>query len=110
MGLGAVRSITYLQGSAVEIEGLKIYGSPWQPEFQGWAFNLPRGPRLREKWRLIPEGLDILVTHGPLAHRADGAEGPSRGPRREASLFREAPGRLPQMRGYVRPRSRVQSS
>jgi Icc-related predicted phosphoesterase len=59
------RSITYLQESAVEIEGLKIYGSPWQPEFQGWAFNLPRGPRLREKWRLIPEGVDILVPHGP---------------------------------------------
>jgi Icc-related predicted phosphoesterase len=59
------RSITYLQDSAVEIEGLKIFGSPWQPEFQNWAFNLPRGPRLREKWRQIPEGLDILVTHGP---------------------------------------------
>jgi predicted phosphodiesterase len=29
--------------------------------------DLPRGPRLREKWRLIPEGVDILVTHGPPA-------------------------------------------
>ena len=33
----------YLQDSSVEIYGLKIYGTPWQPEFCGWAFNLPRG-------------------------------------------------------------------
>ena len=33
----------YLQDSSIEIYGLKIYGTPWQPEFCGWAFNLPRG-------------------------------------------------------------------
>ena len=33
----------YLQDSSVELFGLKIYGTPWQPEFCGWAFNLPRG-------------------------------------------------------------------
>lgn len=55
----------YLEDDLVEIEGLKIYGSPWQPEFCNWAFNLPRGHRLREKWNKIPTGVDILVTHGP---------------------------------------------
>jgi Icc-related predicted phosphoesterase len=30
-----------------------------------WAFNLQRGPALREKWALIPEGTDVLITHGP---------------------------------------------
>jgi len=29
------------------------------------AFNLPRGPPCREKWQLIPEDTDILLTHGP---------------------------------------------
>jgi Icc-related predicted phosphoesterase len=44
----------------------KIYGSPWQPEFYDWAFNLPRqGDALRAVWDKIPEGTDILVTHGP---------------------------------------------
>lgn len=57
--------VTYLQDSGVEIGGLKIWGSPWQPEFQGWAFNLPRGQALREKWAKMPAGLDILVTHTP---------------------------------------------
>ena len=45
---------------------IKIYGSPWQPEFFNWAFNLPRnGTELTEKWGQIPENTDILITHGP---------------------------------------------
>jgi Icc-related predicted phosphoesterase len=58
-------NITYLQDSAVEIEGFKIYGSPWQPRFFDWAFNLNRGAELAEKWKLIPNDTDILITHGP---------------------------------------------
>ena len=57
--------ITYLQDSAIAIEGLKIYGSPWQPRFFDWAFNLSRGAEMAEKWRLIPDDIDILITHGP---------------------------------------------
>ena len=45
---------------------IKIYGSPWQPEFYNWAFNLPRmGDQLKAKWDLIPMNTDILITHGP---------------------------------------------
>jgi len=45
---------------------IKIYGSPWQPEFHNWAFNLPRmGDQLKAKWDLIPMNTDILITHGP---------------------------------------------
>lgn len=58
-------NIIYLQDSFVELEGLKIYGSPWQPRFFDWAFNLNRGAELAEKWKLIPEDIDILITHGP---------------------------------------------
>lgn len=47
------------------VEGLRIYGSPWQPEYGNWAFNLDRGAPLKAKWDLIPEGVDILITHGP---------------------------------------------
>lgn len=57
--------ITYLHDSEVTIEGFRIYGSPWQPRFFDWAFNLDRGPLLREKWKKIPDNVDILVTHGP---------------------------------------------
>ena len=58
-------NIIYLEDSGCTIEGLKIWGSPWQPEFYSWAFNLPRGKKLAEKWSLIPEDTDILITHGP---------------------------------------------
>lgn len=51
--------------SGIEIEGLKFWGSPWQPEFYNWAFNLPRGQALKAKWDLIPNDTDVLITHGP---------------------------------------------
>lgn len=57
--------IVYLQDSECEIEGLKIFGSPWQPRFYDWAFNLMRGSEIAEKWKLIPNDIDILITHGP---------------------------------------------
>lgn len=60
--------IHYLQDSSVEIEGYKIYGSPWQPWFHNWAFNAPQndgGSFLKEKWSKIPDDTDILLTHGP---------------------------------------------
>jgi Icc-related predicted phosphoesterase len=59
--------IHYLKDSEVVIEGLRIWGSPWQPWFHRWAFNLRRGDEIKEKWDLIPEGADIVITHGPPA-------------------------------------------
>jgi Icc-related predicted phosphoesterase len=55
----------YLQDQAVTVEGILFYGSPWQPWFFDWAFNLQRGPEIRAKWDLIPEDTDVLITHGP---------------------------------------------
>jgi len=64
--------VTYLHDSELIIESpefsrpLKIYGSPWQPRFYDWAFNLDRfGKDLEEKWKQIPEDTDILLTHTP---------------------------------------------
>lgn len=59
------KGCAYLEDSQAVVLGLRIWGSPWQPWFLDWAFNLRRGPELRAKWDLIPEGVDILVTHGP---------------------------------------------
>ncbi|XP_076442536.1 metallophosphoesterase MPPED2-like isoform X2 [Babylonia areolata] len=55
----------YLEDSSIDVCGIKIYGSPWQPEFGGWGFNLVRGGPLLEKWNMIPDDTDILITHGP---------------------------------------------
>lgn len=63
--------VTYLEDN-LEVIGddystaVKVYGSPWQPEFFNWAFNLPRnGEELKDKWDNIPMNTDILITHGP---------------------------------------------
>ena len=63
--------VTYLQDNLKVLDedsgtSVKVYGSPWQPEFYNWAFNLPRmGSELEQKWNDIPMDIDILVTHGP---------------------------------------------
>ncbi len=49
----------------IVIDGVKFYGSPWQPWFHDWAYNLDRGEPLREKWAKIPDDTDVLITHGP---------------------------------------------
>jgi len=60
--------VKYLQDNMINLDGIKIWGSPWQPEFLNWAFNLPKnGDELKSKWDMIPDNvnLDILITHGP---------------------------------------------
>jgi hypothetical protein len=65
-------NIVYLQDESYAIydletdKSIKIYGSPWQPEFYSWAFNLPKnGIEIAGKWEGIPDDTDILITHGP---------------------------------------------
>ena len=57
---------------SLTVDGVHFYGSPWQPEFNDWAFNLPRGAPLAEKWALIPHTVDVLITHGPPRGILDG--------------------------------------
>lgn len=72
-------SILYLEDSEAEVLGLRIYGSPWQPAYNEWGFNLPRGEQLAAKWAMIPEGIDVLITHGPPAGYGDKEFVPGRG-------------------------------
>lgn len=74
--LTGYKTIDYLQDEYLGIQDgddpeLKIWGSPWQPEFHNWAFNLPRGEKIKEKWDLIPDDVDILITHGPAFGKLD---------------------------------------
>lgn len=65
------RGVHYLQDSGIELDGVQFWGSPWQPAYNDWAFNLKRGAPLAAKWALIPQDLDILVTHCPPAGYGD---------------------------------------
>jgi predicted phosphodiesterase len=68
--------ITFLIDQAVTIQGVKFYGSPWQPYFWQWAFNFPRGNRevARETWAKIPDDTNVLITHGPPEGIRDGVD------------------------------------
>lgn len=57
--------ISYLEDSGVQIEGVEFWGSPWQPAYHDWAFNLKRGAALAERWARIPEHTEVLITHSP---------------------------------------------
>jgi Icc-related predicted phosphoesterase len=81
--------VTYLEDNWVEVNGVKIYGSPWQPEFYNWAFNLPRnGWELEQKWKDIPEDTDILITHGPPQGHLDTSGPPWNQPNLGCELLR----------------------
>lgn len=62
--------IEYLCDSGTEFEGLKIWGSPWTLTFEGMnpkykAFTCDTEEELAAKFALIPDDVDILVTHSP---------------------------------------------
>jgi len=57
--------ITYLENSSTEIEGIKFYGSPVQPWFHDWEWNVHRGPDIARVWEAIPDDTQVLITHGP---------------------------------------------
>jgi Icc-related predicted phosphoesterase len=60
--------IHYLEDSGIRLEGLNIWGTPWQPWFYNWAYNAPfrNGEDfLAEKFAMIPPDTDIVICHGP---------------------------------------------
>lgn len=69
---------TYLEDSGVLIEGKTFWGMPYTPIFGDWAFMC--GPRrMKEHTDLIPENLDVLITHGPPMGILDEVDGESVG-------------------------------
>jgi Icc-related predicted phosphoesterase len=55
---------TYLENTGVTIDNVTFWGSPYTPEFLNWAFMYTRGSGAKY-WDQIPDGLDVLITHGP---------------------------------------------
>jgi Icc-related predicted phosphoesterase len=64
--LTQVPGLVYLEDSEATVAGLRIHGTPWQPWFHDWAFNLPRqGSELARVWSRVPAGIDVLLAHSP---------------------------------------------
>lgn len=82
--------VDYLQDAEISIDGVKLYGTPWQPEFYNWAFNLPKGgDELMAKWEAIPKDTDILITHCPPQDHLDMSGPPYNEPHLGCALLRE---------------------
>jgi len=54
--------IHYLFDSAITLDGVKFYGSPWVPSLPMWAFHRRSG---QDPWAKIPKSTQVLITHGP---------------------------------------------
>lgn len=57
--------VIYLKNSSFEYEDLKFYGTPHQPYFGGWAFNVPDSNKLINIYKQIPDDIDVFLTHCP---------------------------------------------
>lgn len=58
------KGIVYLENDFTEIEGLKIWGSPYTPTYGNWSFMKARD-KIGRIWENIPLDSDIVVVHGP---------------------------------------------
>lgn len=62
-----------IERDGVEHKIWKLFGSPWTPWFNGWAWNYGRGEEAKKLYSSIPADTDILLTHGP-PHRLGGLD------------------------------------
>jgi len=61
-----MKNVKILYNESITLDcGIKIWGSPYSPEFCGWAFSLKTDEDSKEMWKTIPDDVDILMTHGP---------------------------------------------
>lgn len=70
VGCGLVKDVidnidgVYLEHEEAEVNGFKVFGSPYCPVFGRWPFM--RVPEFRERaWSHVPTDIDILITHSP---------------------------------------------
>lgn len=71
-----LEGVEFLCDCGTEFEGLKIWGTPWSNWFEGVnpdcaAFMLKTEFELMDRFNLIPEDTDILVSHSPCFGRLD---------------------------------------
>ncbi len=69
LGLKMFTNAIYLERSGKEIEGIKFWGAPMTPAFNGMrgglTFYTNNNKEAKGVWRGMPKKLDVLITHGP---------------------------------------------
>lgn len=60
-----IPNLQVLDNRPYMFKGYKLYGSPDQPYFCNWAFNVKNPHGLYDIYSMIPDDTDILITHCP---------------------------------------------
>ena len=58
------RGIHLLMHDWINVNGVKIFGSPYTPTYGQWSFMKSR-ETINRVWETLPEGMDIIGVHGP---------------------------------------------
>lgn len=65
-----LENATPLIDTSFHHDGVHFFGAPWIPHLKGWAYSKDDS-ELAHHWSLIPEDVDVLLTHTPPAHILD---------------------------------------
>lgn len=69
-----LEGIHYLNNQKLEINGIKFYGSPCTPDVHGMPFTYYK-EEAYNTWKNLPNDIEILITHGPIAGILDSGFG-----------------------------------
>lgn len=61
----ALRGALYLEDEGVTLDGVRFWGSPWQPGLSHHPFFMADGGEAFALYRTIPDDTQVLVTHTP---------------------------------------------
>lgn len=73
------KNMYYLHDSGITIEGRHFWGSPYTEKFGNWAFMYdPK--QAKRRWQMIPDQVEVLITHGPPKTILDTLPNTNKGP------------------------------
>lgn len=100
----------WLIDETVVIDGLTIHGSPYTPTFYNWAF-MKGDNYLAAHWDLIPDDIDILITHGPAFGTCDVTqEGDHAGSKTLATKIKSIPRNFLHICGHIHEANGIDTS
>jgi len=65
ISIAKAHGIHVLINDFIVIDGIKIYGTPIQPFFMDWAWNVVKQEDRAKVYSQIPPDVDVLITHCP---------------------------------------------
>lgn len=58
------KGIIYLENENREIDGIKVFGTPFTPKYGEWVFMKERA-KMHKVWDIMESDVEIVISHGP---------------------------------------------